>query len=93
MLLCYRAEESHDFDLRLLCDRIDDATAAVGRMNARGTSLTQRQAAVQRGREAAGVGVDGDVGGRGVQQGVPHHHREDDALAGDGVERCRGPVS
>lgn len=37
--------------------------------------------------------MDGDVGGRGVQQGVPDHHREDDALAGDGVERRRGQVS
>lgn len=32
MLLCYRTGESHDFDLQLLCDRIDHAAAAVGRM-------------------------------------------------------------
>lgn len=48
--------------------------------------LTQGVAAVHRGVEAAGVGVDGHVGGGGVQQRVPDHHREDDALAGEGAE-------
>lgn len=49
-------------------------------------SLTQGVAAVHGGVEAAGVGVDGHVGGGGVQQGVPDDHREDDALAGERVE-------
>jgi len=45
-------------------------------------------AAVQRGGEAAGVGVGGDVGGRAVHQRVSDDDRVDDALTGDGVE-CR----
>lgn len=50
--------------------------------------LTQRFTAVQSRSKAAGVGVDGDVGGRGVQQRVPDDDRVDDTLAGDGVEHC-----
>lgn len=49
--------------------------------------LTEHLAAVQGRGEAAGVGVDGDVGGRGVEQRVPHDHRVDDALTRDGGER------
>lgn len=50
-------------------------------------------AVVQRGSEAAGVGVGGHVRGRGVQQGVSDDDRVDDALAGDGAERRRAQVS
>lgn len=48
--------------------------------------LTQSLTAVQGGSKAAGVGVDGDVGGRGVQQWISDDDGVDDALTGDGVE-------
>lgn len=54
--------------------------------------LTECVTAVQRGGEAAGVGVGGDVGGRGVPQRVSDHHRVHDALPGDGVEPRRARV-
>lgn len=50
------------------------------------TVPTQVSTAVHRGVKAAGVGVDGDVGSRGVEQRVSDNDRVDDALAGDGVE-------
>lgn len=62
------------------------------RADKRAGSLTERPAVVQRGSEAAGVGVHGHVRGRGVQQGVSDDDGVDDALAGDGVERRRGQV-
>ena len=43
--------------------------------------LTQGEAAVQGGVEAAGVGVDGDVGGGGVPLRVADHHSVDDPPA------------
>lgn len=55
--------------------------------------LTQCFTAIQSGSEAAGVGVDGDVGGGGVQQRVSDNDRVDDALAGDGVEHRCGHIS
>lgn len=54
--------------------------------------FTERLAAVQSRSKAAGVGVDGDVGGRGVQLRVPDDDRVDDALTGDGVEHGRGHI-
>ena len=54
--------------------------------------LTEGLTVVHGGGEAAGVGVDGDVGGRRVQQGVSDDDGVDDALPGDGVEHRRGPV-
>lgn len=53
---------------------------------------TQGSTAVHRGVEAAGVGVDRDVGGWGVQQRVSDNDWVDDALTGDGVEHSLGQV-
>lgn len=54
--------------------------------------LTEGLTAVQSGSEAAGVGVDGDVGGRGVQQRISDDDWVDDALTGDGVEHLRAHI-
>lgn len=53
------------------------------------SGFTECLAAVQRGGEAAGVGVAGNVGGRRVQHGVPDHDGVDDTLTGDGGEHRR----
>lgn len=54
--------------------------------------LTECLTAVQGGSKAAGVGVNGNVGGRGAQQRVSDDDRVDDALTGDGVEHGDGQV-
>lgn len=97
MLLCYGRRISRlselnwlAADLRLLCHRTVRANSQ--RADKRAGRLTERPAVVQRGSEAAGVGVHGHVRGRGVQQGVSDDHGVDDALAGEGVEHRRGQV-
>lgn len=57
-----------------------------------GGKLTECLAAVQRGGEAAGVGVGGNVGGGGVQHGVSDDDGVDDALTGDGAEHHGGLI-
>lgn len=54
--------------------------------------LTECLTAVQAGGKAAGVGVGGHVGGRGVQQRVSDDDRVDDALTRDGVEHGHSHV-
>lgn len=48
--------------------------------------LTQSVTAIQGGGEAAGVGVDRDIRGRGVKHWVSDYDRVDDTLARDGAK-------